>query len=127
MRSKLRPEWYALSIEENFDLNRSGIYEWRIAGVGIYVGKAKTLRRRIRDYPNNVRRMINGLAWHGNSSKDYRQIHHELRRAYDSGTQVSVAVLEICDPSSRAERERHWIEQRRKEHLAGGPRVLNSN
>ena len=127
MRTKLRTGWYAPPDEGHFDLGQSGIYEWRIEGVGIYVGKAKTLRTRLRHYPNNVRRMIDGLAWHGNPNKAYRLIHDELRRAYDAGVRVSVAVLEICDPGARAERERFWIEQRRKEHLTGGPRVLNSN
>jgi hypothetical protein len=125
MRFKLRPNWY--SIEEDFDLRQAGIYEWRIAGVGIYVGKALTLRKRINAYPNNVRRMIEGLPWHGSPGRHYRAIHYHLRHAYDGDIPVSVAVLELCNPSERSEREKRWVAQRRKEHLAGGPRVINSN
>jgi hypothetical protein len=126
MRTKLRPNWYVPPDEALFDLDRPGIYEWRIAGVGIYVGKAKALRRRLRDYPNNVRRIVDGLAWHGNPKKNYRQIHHALRDAYEAGLRISVVVLEVCHPDARAERERYWIERRRKEQENGGPKVLNS-
>ena len=118
-------DWYQIS-HEGFDLNSAGIYEWRILGVGVYVGKAKKLRQRIKNYPNNVRRMIEGLHWHGNPKKDYRPIHYALRDAFEEGIPVSVTVLEICEPDSRAERERHWIQRRRMEALAGGLPLLNS-
>jgi len=106
-------------------MNAAGIYEWRIDGAGVYIGKAKCLRKRIRAYPNNVRRMMNGRPWHGNHAKDYRPIHHALRQAYVSNAVVSVAVLEVCDPAERAARERFWIAMRVQEHLSGGPCVLN--
>jgi len=126
MRTKLREGWYAPVYDDELDLKQSGIYEWRIEGVGLYVGKAKTLRSRIRHYPNNVRRMIDGKPWRGNSNRDFRDVHYHLRQAYDDGTGVTVAVLELCEPAIRAERERYWIERRREEHKAGGPQVLNA-
>ena len=127
MRTKLRPDWYLQPDEVDFNLDQSGVYEWQIDGVGIYVGKAKNLRRRLREYPNNVRRMLDGLAWHGDPNKKYRLIHEALRRAYDAGTSVRVVVLETCEPSARAKLERWWIEKRCEEHQAGGQEVLNSN
>ena len=125
MALKLRQGWY-LIVTQGFDLDKPGIYEWRIGDIGLYVGKAKRLRRRIRDYPNNIRRMIEGLPWHGNDAKQYRGIHYELRTAYDAGVEVRVQILENCLAEDRAFRERAWIAVRRQEQNAGGPRVLNA-
>lgn len=94
--------------------------------MGIYIGKAKVLRRRVRDYPRNVLALIQGRPWHGNPLKEYRAIHKALREAHDAGTPVTVTVLEICDPAIRAERERYWIDLRRREAERGGPAVLNA-
>jgi hypothetical protein len=59
----LRSNWYTRRTE-SFDLKLSGIYEWRIEGVGVYIGKATRLRDRLGAYPRNVRYIIEGrLAW----------------------------------------------------------------
>lgn len=76
MSCTLREDWYAREIEAALDLDQSGIYEWRIEGVGVYVGKALRLKSRLRAYPNNVRRMLQGLHWHSDPTRDYRPIHH---------------------------------------------------
>lgn len=122
---KLRDGWYTLAELDAADLDVAGIYQWEIEGVGIYVGKALKLGKRIRAYPNNVRRMIQGLHWHGDASKEYRRVHHALREAYEAGNSVAVRILERCDPAERKKREDEWIARRRAEHLAGGPPVLN--
>ena len=129
LRITLRENWYTRQIDASFDTKLAGIYEWRIEGIGIYVGKARELHSRIGNYPNNVRRMMEGLPWHGDPTKKYRPIHHALRRAYDEGLEVSVVVLETCDsdPNTRKRLERVWIDRRRSEEQAGGPKVLNSN
>jgi len=121
----LRPDWYAREIEATIDLDLPGIYEWRIEGVGVYVGKALRLKSRLRAYPNNVRRMLQGLHWHGDTTRDYRPIHHALREAHDCQAVVVVRVLEVCLPETRNEREQYWIRLRRQEAAAGGPKVLN--
>jgi hypothetical protein len=82
------------------DLDQPGIYEWRIEGTGIYVGKALRLKRRLRDYPSNVRHMLQGLPWQGNPAKDYRPIHHVLRQAYERQLTISVTVPEVCGPDN---------------------------
>lgn len=129
MKAVLRENWYLPDIDQSFDIKSAGIYEWRIEGVGIYVGKAARLHRRIRAYPNNVRRMVEGLFWHGNPNKKYRPVHYALREAHDAGTRVTVAVLETCDSEweTRKRLEREWIARRRAEEKNGGPKVLNSN
>ncbi len=123
--SLLREGWYLREIEAALDLDQPGIYEWRIDGVGVYIGKALRLKSRLRAYPNNVRRMLQGLHWHGDATRDYRPIHHALRDAHDSQALVVVRVLELCSPEARNEREQYWIRLRRQEAAAGGPKVLN--
>lgn len=124
----LRENWYVHVGEDQCDLLRPGVYEWRIEGVGLYVGKAKLLRNRIRAYPRNVRQMMDGHPWHGNPEKEYRPIHEALREAYEKGRLVTLTVLENCDTAKQAaEREQWWIEMRREEFSAGGPLVLNGN
>lgn len=126
MRLRLRPNWYRLTNEHAFDLDAAGIYEWRIEGIGLYIGKAKRLRSRIRAYPNNVRRMIEGLPWHGNPNKSYRPVHQELRSAYEANIVITLAILENCSIEDRAARERAWIKLRREEESFGGLCVLNA-
>ena len=121
----LRPDWYVREIEATLDLGQPGIYEWRIDGVGVYIGKALRLKSRLRAYPNNVRRMLQGLHWHGDPTRGYRPIHHALRDAHDAGALVILRVLEVCSPEVRNEREQYWIRLRREEAAAGGPPVLN--
>lgn len=126
-KQKLRDEWFRLAIDTFINMNDAGVYQWSIEGVGVYVGKAKVLRTRLPAYPRNVLAMIENRPWHGNPARKYRDIHNALRKAHDAGTFVTVTVLETCDPSVRAERERHWIRVRRDEAERGGPKVLNSN
>jgi hypothetical protein len=123
---QLRDDWYQKINLDQFDLDQAGIYEWRIDGIGLYVGKAKRLRSRLRAYPNNVRRMLQGLHWHGNPDRSYRPIHLDLRYGYDNGNLISLSILENCEPEIRNARERYWIGLRKQEEAAGGPRVLNA-
>lgn len=127
MRRRLRDDWFQLAVDPTVNMSAAGIYQWSIEGVGVYIGKAKVLRHRLRAYPRNVRAMIEGRPWHGNPEREYRAIHKALREAYDAGTLVTVTVLETCDPAVRAEREQHWISVRRDEAERGGLPVLNSN
>lgn len=128
MKKQLKSDWYTVDRGPSVDLSEAGIYQWSIEGTGVYIGKAKVLRKRILAYPRNVRRMLEGKPWHGNPEKNYREIHHALRQAHDAGTPVIVSVLEVCDPTIRSERERCWIKLRsRQETEQQGPRVLNSD
>ncbi|MDB5538472.1 MAG: hypothetical protein JWQ89_199 [Devosia sp.] len=62
MTDTVGSDWFSI-VSGGFDPSLSGIYEWRIPGIGIYVGKAATLSKRIRAYPNNERRMSLKLPW----------------------------------------------------------------
>jgi hypothetical protein len=124
--SILRDGWFTREIAETIDLDAPGIYEWRIEGTGVYIGKAKVLRNRINAYPRNVLAMLNGRPWHGDPTRSYRPIHHALHQAHESKGAVKVTVLENCGLEERSAREQMWIAKRRAESNAGGPRVLNA-
>lgn len=123
----LRDGWWTLIIPPGINLAEPGIYEWRLDGIGIYVGKSCRLPRRIQEYPNNVRKLISGAPYRRNQPTGYRIVHHQLKQAYDSKIGVIVTVLENCARSELNERERYWIELRKSEAETGGPAVLNGN
>ena len=104
--------WFVRDIPEGRSLTLPGIYEWRIEGVGSYVGKSKGLTRRLREYPNNVRKLLSGLPYRRGKPDRFRRIHHELRAAMESGRRVTVTIIENCSVDEINERERYWIVQR---------------
>ena len=120
----LRSNWYSIDNSDAKDLTLAGVYQWSIGQSAVYVGKAKTLGERLRDYPLNVRGLLEGRPYHVRG-RTYRDIHRALMRAYEDETAVIWTVLETCDPSIRAARERWWIHRRRREEAQGGPHVLN--
>lgn len=126
MQNHISNDWFEVFCADGLSLDLPGIYEWRVETIGVYVGKAKRLKSRIRAYPNNVRRMTLGQPWHGNPERDYRPIHYALLRAYSENLPVSAVVLENCEAELRASRERHWIALRLEEERHGGPKLLNS-
>ena len=125
-RVVLRDGWYIKNVPDDVDLNATGIYEWRIEGVGVYVGKAKRLKDRMSAYPRNVRRMLEGRPWRqGKLQNGYRRVHHALRRAHDEGHVVTFSVLELCSFEDYGRRETAWVLVRRQEEAEGGLMVLN--
>ena len=123
----MRSDWWVIAYQPDIALERAGIYEWRIGDRCLYIGKSKRLPRRIREYPNNVRKLLAGKPYRKGKPAQYRQIHIEMGRAHDDRISVIVAVLENCDPSILNQRERHWIELRKRQERQGGPRLLNAN
>lgn len=123
----MRSDWWAIADQPDIVLERAGIYEWRIGERFLYIGKSKRLPRRIREYPNNVRKLLAGQPYRKGKPAQYRHIHVEMSRAHEERIPVIVAILENCDPSILNQRERHWIELRRMQECQGGPRLLNAN
>lgn len=121
-----RTDWWGFADDDVADCDLPGIYEWRLGNESLYIGKAIHLRRRVRQYPNNVRKLIAGEPYRKGRPTSYRAVHHELRLAYDRVLIVTVGVLENCEKARLNERERYWIAKRRKEAENGGPRVLNA-
>jgi hypothetical protein len=121
-----RKDWWQLEADESVDLSLPGIYEWRIGNEYIYVGQSARLKRRLNEYPNNVRKLLSDMPYRNGKPASFREVHHQLRYAYDHKTAVTVGILENCDRSQMNQREQHWIKVRISEADAGGPRVLNA-
>lgn len=122
----LRDNWWTRNVDESINLDLPGIYEWRIGGHSLYIGKSARLRGRIREYPNNVRKLIAGEAYRKGKPTSYREIHRALRIAHDGLVVVTLTVLENCERADLNQREQYWIATRRAEEAQGGPRVLNA-
>lgn len=101
--------WYQVVIPEGIDLNQPGIYAWDIEGVGTYIGQSKNLRSRLREYPNNVRKLAEGLPYRKSKPDAWRHIHWRLHEAKLGGMGVTVTVLENCEIERLNDRERYWI------------------
>ena len=121
----MRDNWWTRDVAEQIDLDLPGIYEWRIGSDSLYIGKSGRLRGRIREYPNNVRRLLAGEPYRRGNPTSFREVHHELRAAHDGMISVTVSILENCARADLNQREQYWIAIRRAEAEQGGPRVLN--
>lgn len=89
-----------------------GIYEWRVEGVGSYIGKSKRLRQRLREYSNNVRKLALGLPYRAGKPSLFRAIHHQMLRAHLEGRSIKYTVIENCPLDQLNEREQFWIKMR---------------
>ena len=119
-------DWWSLNVPVGIQLVNPGIYEWRLEGIGLYIGQSRRMRARIREYPNNVRKLLAGAPYRAGRPTNYRAIHHDLQRAYKTGATILVTILENCCLTELNARERYWIARRREEARLGGPIVLNS-
>ena len=103
---------FTLAHTDGCDLDRPGIYEWRIAESEAYVGQSKRLRSRLREYPNNVRKLLTGQPYRRGRPSSFRFIHHELAKAQAEGRAITFTVLENCAVEDLNHRERYWIAKR---------------
>jgi hypothetical protein len=101
--------WYQVAIPEDIDLGLPGIYQWDIEGVGTYIGQSKNLRKRLWEYPNNLRKLAQGKPYRKSKPDAWRHIHLKLHDARTRGVGVTVTVIENCPLDELNERERHWI------------------
>jgi len=122
---QLRECWFVFpNCREEID--KSGIYEWKIVGHGIYVGKSTKISRRMREYPNNIRKLATNSPYRKNNPDGFRAIHRALYKAYCENRLVEFKVLENCDRILLNERERFWIYKRTAEAASEGFELLNS-
>jgi hypothetical protein len=113
---KLPDGWADLNVEFGVDVNKPGIYEWRIEGVGTYIGKYTHIRRPLREYTRNVaRRLARRLAgqWYRKNNTDgFRRIHLELAKAVESKWRITLTILENVAPEELNQREQALIQAR---------------
>ncbi len=105
-------EWFRFDIPAKIDLARPGIYEWRIEGLGSYVGQSCQLRRRLSQYAANLRRMRKGLPDRPTGPGVHRAICQVLSDAIAEGRAISVTVIENCELTELNDRERFWADRR---------------
>jgi len=126
--SALPPNWYRETIESGVSPELPGIYEWRIEGVGCYIGQYTRVRRPRRHYSRNLTRMFAGLPYRKSKPDGFRLIHHALADAIRKRRTVTLILLENqVSKVDRNHREQELIMERKAEAAAGGLRVLNSN
>jgi hypothetical protein len=124
----LQPNWFTRIEVDGVSDERPGIYEWRIEGVGVYIGKYGRIRRPTKEYGRNLKRMLNGQNYRLNDKNGFRKIHHALLDAHRNAVKITLTILEnVIDPHQRSARERVLIAQRRAEAKSGGLPVLNSD
>ena len=101
--------FFAVEVAEGIDLDRAGIYQWTIDGIGTYVGQSRRIRKRLVEYPNNVRKLVLGLPYRKGKPDAFRHIHRQLAEARAGRLKVTFAVIENCSGDELNARERHWI------------------
>lgn len=90
-----------------FDL--PGIYAWRIEGVGTYVGRYTNRSRPVREYANNVRKLLAGEPYRKSKPGNFRHIHRVLALAMQEGRSISLLLVQNCSVEELNEREQFWI------------------
>jgi hypothetical protein len=88
-------------------LERPGIYRWQFADKA-YVGRFTKQSRLLNEYPKNVFRLLNGIHYRPKDPMGFRAIHRALADAVASGTDVTLTILENCQPDELNARERLW-------------------
>lgn len=104
--------WFRVDLDVAVNLQDPGIYEWCIEGSGRYIGRSLRLRRRLREYIQNVANLHAGTAYRANSPAGFRGVHRALAAAAMERREVIFRVIENCPPADLVERERYWIARR---------------
>lgn len=111
MSGYLEP-WHEIIISEGVTPDLPGIYEWRIEGVGSYIGKYTHSRRPLKEYAKHVRNQFHGGHYRPNNPLGWRRIHVELYQACMSRKKIELIFIENCLPQDLNERENFHIARR---------------
>ena len=74
-------DWFTYVLPSGVREDRPGIYEWRIEGVGVYIGKYTRISRPKKQYTRNVSNLANRLPYRPRNPNGFRRIHKELERS----------------------------------------------
>jgi hypothetical protein len=109
----LPTNWRRLVVTDGVDLTKPGLYEWRIEGVGVYIGKYTDISRPTRAYDKHVENLLNGkMKYRPSNPTGYRRIHHALIKAHLEGRQVTLTIIENAEKVNINYRERTLILER---------------
>ena len=118
--------WFTEVVATGVNPDRPGIYEWRIEGVGVYIGQYGRARRPRREYARNVERLLARAPYRKGDPEGFREVHQALAKARAEGRTITLTFVENQEvKSDRNRRERELIEERRQAARAGGLAVLN--
>lgn len=109
---KLPDGWYEFVVPPDVQLDRPGIYEWAIDGLGRYIGKYKWINRPRLEYGRNVNRLLAGKPYRKSKPGGFRLIHTALFNAWRDGRQIRLTILENVDPANIDAREQELIRER---------------
>ena len=98
-----------LIILDKVDLDRPGIYAWKLENIGVYIGKYTRKSRPLREYDKNVRRLLNSQPYRPKKPDGFRRVHHALAKAVQEKTKIELHILENCTPDQHNNREQHLI------------------
>lgn len=120
--------WFEELLVEGVDPSQPGIYEWRIEGVGVYIGQYTSASRPRREYSRNLANIFAERPYRKGKPDKFRTVHKELAQAVREGRHITLSLIEnVADKANRNIRERELIALRLKEAAQGGLPVLNSN
>lgn len=126
--SALSSDWCTELSLDSADPFKPGLYEWRIEGLGVYIGQYTRRSRHRREYRLNVLRLLNGHPYRKKDPYGFRSVHHALATAVREGRRITLTIIENqADKSERNRREQELIRIRRREAECGGLPVLNSD
>ena len=108
MSSFIEP-WYKLVINDGVTPDLPGIYEWRIDGIGSYIGKYTHSRRSLKEYAKHVRSQFTGGKYRPANPNGWRRIHVELYRACLEKRDIELIFVENCSLTEINKREQHYI------------------
>ena len=121
-------QWFRETPVDGVDPLLPGLYEWRIEGVGCYIGQYTRSTRPRREYALNVGRILTKRPYRKSKPEGFRVIHVRLADAARCGRSVKLSLIEnVLDKADRNRREREMIADRRREAARGGLPVLNGN
>jgi hypothetical protein len=108
----LPAEWFDYVRADHINEAKPGIYEWRIEGTGVYIGKYTWISRPTKEYAKNVLRILNGLPYRPKNPNGFRRIHRALVQAHREGRKITLTILENVEPSNLNQREHELIAER---------------
>lgn len=104
--------WIPLKVADGARWDKPGLYEWKILGVGSYIGQYSHISRPLKHYSRNVRNLLAGKSYRKGNPKGFRRIHHELADAVVAGTTIKLIILENPPRRKINQRERELIAKR---------------
>ena len=105
-------DWCTVTLPPTIDAAKPGLYEWRIEGVGCYIGQYRRIARPTKEYARNVVRLLNGKPYRKGKPGGFRRIHRELERAHRQGRRIDLIIIENAQKPEINRRERELIRER---------------